>query len=226
MSKKFFFISVAAVLAAVALAGIPTMASANKIGTCVSKVAPETKPPCAAKVKFTPYAEGTPVAVLEKKAGGTTALFELQNEATPANGFTCSALSGQGNLINLGGVGQAVPGQPQALVFEKCKGTGALASCTKPNGTEKLIGEVTNEINSKGETEVTVKSGFVIYCSGIGDLGGVTGKVVGQEVSGKGYETAYTKAKGLTFAAEPSTQSGISEVVEAFAPKDKVYAEP
>ncbi len=226
MSKKFLFTSLTAVLAVVAFAVVPAMASAatREYGTCASKVLPETKPPCAAKYKFTAFKEGEAIPVLNKNVA-LTGKFILQNEAEPANGIECEKLSGQGILINLGGVGHS----ESTLIFEKCKGTGALAFCNagKINGSEKIEGIVSDEVNAAGEDEVTVQGGFNIACEispgSFLDLGGVTGGVTGQEVPGKGYETNFNKAKGEIFAGEPSTQTGTSESPEAFAPKLKTY---
>jgi len=226
MSKKFVFTSLTAVLAVAAFAVMPAMASAatREYGTCTSKVAPETKPPCAAKEKFTPFAEGTAIPDLTK-AVAKTGNFILQNEAEPANGIECEKLSGQGILINLGGVGHS----ESTLIFEKCKGTGALAFCNagKINGSEKIEGIVSDEVNPAGEDEVTVQGGFNIACelapNSFVDLGGVTGHVTGQEVPGLGYETHFNKAKGEVFLSENSTQTGTSESPEAFAPKAKTY---
>jgi hypothetical protein len=227
MHKKFLFTSLTAVLAVAAFAVMPAMASAatREYGTC-AKVGVETKPPCLAKYKFEAFAEGTAIPVLNKNVAGT-GKFILQNEATPANGIECEKLSGQGILINLGGIGHS----ESTLIFEKCKGTGALAFCNtgKINGSEKIEGIVSDEVNAAGEDEVTVQGGFNIACevapNSFLDLGGVTGGVTGQEdpVAGKGYATVFTKAKGEVFAGEASTQTGTSESPEAFAPKLKTY---
>src|SRR5271170_1906858 len=86
MHKKFLFTSLTAVLAVAAFAVMPAMASAatREYGTC-AKAAPETKPPCGAKYKFTPFAEGTAIPVLTKNVTGTGE-FIFQFESTPANG--------------------------------------------------------------------------------------------------------------------------------------------
>jgi len=225
MHKKFLFTSLTAVLAVAAFAVMPAMASAatREYGTC-AKAAPETKPPCGAKYKFTPFAEGTAIPVLTKNVTGTGE-FIFQFESTPANGWECEKLSGQGILINLGGIGHS----ESTLVFEKCKGTGAYAFCNtgKINGSEKIEGLVSDEINAAGEDEVTIRAGFNIACevspNSYLDLGGPTGGLTGQEVPGKGYATNFNKAKGEIFGAEAMTVTGTSESPEAFAPKLKTY---
>src|SRR5450759_711418 len=165
MRKKFFSISVAAVLAVVAFAAIPSMASAHEYGNCLKAEPLAKPPPCIAKKIFTPFVG--PVAITNKKAP-LTGNFELKNETTPANAIVCTKLSGQGTAINLGGIGH----NELNLVFEGCTGVGALAFCQstvsgvvqKINGTGKIIGEVASEQISATETEVTVKSGFNISC--------------------------------------------------------------
>jgi len=232
MRKKFFSMSVAAVLAVVAFAAIPSMASAHEFGNCLKPLATAVPPPCIAKKVFTPFPEGTPVAITNKKAP-LTGEFELKNETTPANAIDCTKLSGQGTAINIAGTGH----NELNLVFEGCKGVGALAFCQsvvsgvaqKINGTGKIIGEVTTEAISATEVEVTVKSGFNISCTGgvpgaTVDLGTTTGKIVGKAVAApKNYETVFTEATGLKFIGKNSTQTGTSETVEAFPPHGKLY---
>ncbi len=225
MHKKFLFTSLAALLALAAFAVMPAMASAatREYGTC-AKAAPETKPPCAAKYKFTPFKEGEAIPVLTKNVA-LTGKFIFQNEAEPVNGWECEKLSGQGIIINLGGVGHS----ESTLIFEKCKGTGAYSFCNrgKINGSEKIEGLVSDEVNAAGEDEVTIRAGFYIACeispNSFLDLGQPTGGLTGQEVPGKGYATNFNKAKGEVFGAEPMTVSGDSESPEAFAPKLKTY---
>jgi hypothetical protein len=225
MHKKFLFTSLTALLAVAAFAVMPAMASAatREYGTC-AKAAPETKPPCAAKDKFTPFAEGSAIPVLTKNVA-QTGKFIVQYEKTPGTGFECEKLSGQGILINLGGVGYS----ESTLIFEKCKGTGALEFCNtgKINGSEKIEGLVSDEVNAAGEDEVTVRAGFNIACEispgSFLDLGGPTGGAKSQEVPGKGYATNFNKAKGWIFAGEPWTLTGTIESPEAFEPKLKTY---
>jgi hypothetical protein len=227
MTRKFIVMSVAPLLAVAAVVVMPAMASAatREYGTC-AKGAPATVPPCAAKDKFTPFKELRAIPVLNKNVA-LTGKFTLQIEKEPANGIECEKLSGQGILINLGGVGHS----ESTLVFEKCKGTGALAFCNagKINGTEKLIGLVSDEVNAAGEDEVTVQGGFTMTCEvGPGasvDLGAMTGGFTGQEVPGKGYETNFNKAKGEVFAGELGTLTGTMESAEAFAPKARTYVD-
>jgi hypothetical protein len=238
MQKKLFSIGVVAMFAAVAVFALAGTASAANFGNCAkAKAGGEgAGSTCGTAHVFEAYAAGEPLSLTTKKASAT-GNFELQNETTPANGIVCTALSGQGIMENTGG--NAVSGT--TLVFEKCKGLGALAFCQAPvagtaqklNGTEKIEGAVSSEAISSTETEVT-PTGFNIACTGgaekagpLGettvDLGEVTGKIVGHTVAAKQNELEFNKAKGEKFAGENSTQTGTSEQAEAYKPTEKIY---
>jgi len=237
MNKKFFSIGVVAMLALVAVFAMTGSASAASFGNCLkAKAGGEgAGSTCGTSHVFEAYKAGEPLSVTTKKAAAT-GNFILQNEATPANGIECTLLNGQGITINTAGNGLSV----QALVFEKCKGLGALAFCQAPvkavaqklNGTEKIIGKTTSEAIAANETEVTPE-GFNIACTGGAekagpqettvDLGEVTGKIKGQTVAAKPYELNFNKAKGEVFAGEASTQTGTSETTESYKPTGKVY---
>jgi hypothetical protein len=231
MNKKLFSISVAVVFAVVAFASMSAMASAAEFGNCNTALA-GNHPPCAANKTFTAFPNVTPIAGTTKKAAAT-GNFELQNEANPANGITCTKLSGQGFFIN----GVASNGfTEQNLVFEGCTGVGALAFCQtvvsgtaqKINGTGKIAGLITAEAINGTEQEIT-PHGFLVTCTsgspgGTVDLGTVTGAIKGQTVPAKPYELNFNKAKGEVFAGEASTQTGTSESAEAYKPTGKIYA--
>lgn len=194
MSKKIL-IGLAPILAAAAFAAMPAMASARTTyGTEAGGV-------------FTAFTEFKHEAVISKKAGA--APFVLENEAKTAD-IECSSFAAAGFVWNVGGVGHS----HFILVFDGCKGSGALAGCEiNPKTNHEIEGTVTDEVLTETTVKVTIESGFNVKCLKEGveeELGNVTGSVTGTQTA-KTAILKFAKATGLTFLGMGATISGEDE---------------
>ena len=227
MAKKFIFMSLAPVLAVAAFAVMPAMASAaTEYGTCPTKVAPATSPPCNATYKLAPFTEGETWSVAGKKVASTAA-FQLVNEEKTA-GLECGGYKTYGFDVNVGGVGTS----RQTLFYSKCKGILGLAGCVPNNGTTTgggpITGEITTKLNGTEEEDVSiVAGGFQTFCVFPGpvqqNLGGVTGLVKGKRLAPpKGQEVEFNETPGLKFAGKNATITGTVETSTVMT-KKKIY---
>jgi hypothetical protein len=206
---KKLMLGLAPLLLVAAFAAMPAMAQAEtkEYGTC-EKGTPETKPPCAAGEKFVPFGEKRVKVMSKNKAGS---VFVLENEAKTAD-IECSKLQDAGFAWNIKKVGH----DHEILVFEECKGSGALKEvCTAANintstGAGIIEGVITSENISETETKITIESGFEIVC-GTTSFGKVTGSATGK-VEKSTNVLKFSKATGLEFNKEKSTITGEDEL--------------
>jgi hypothetical protein len=219
ISMKKLMLSVVPLLAVIAFAAMPAMASAatKEYGTCATGT-PETKPPCKTGEKFTAFKGKTEfTAVTGKKV---SAKFVLEAEGSVA-GIECTSYTSAGKEWNESGVGQS----EETLTFDECKGTGALAGCEVNPTTAKheITGVVTNVVLSETEIEIKVVSGFNVKC-GTTEEGNVTGSAKGTQALSSNVTKFPAKATefNLKFAGLDSSITGEAETVTTTGSK-KVF---
>jgi hypothetical protein len=201
------------VLAVVAFAVAPAAASAaTTYGTCTTGT--HSAPECPTGEKFTAFTEER-VAVVDKKVSTN---FVLENVAGTA-GIECTVFKSAGFDWNAGGFGKS----EEILVFEKCVGTGGLATACPAgviNGNGIIQGTATNEVTNATKVKINITGGFSVKC-GASSFGSVTGEATGLQTA----ETAVLKfaaATGLTFNGAAATITGEAET-ETVETKKKVF---
>lgn len=202
MSRKIYAMLLP-VLAVVAFAAVPAVASASKVyGACGGAGSSVQCPTGQAFTEFTLFGE----SVAAKKMS-TSFVLKAGEES-----ITCTALVGGGAMWNEGS--PTVGHSHIVLRFGKCTAAGAVlgAACTaaKPiNGNETIEGVVTDTVTKEGNpANVTIKieSGFPVECGGT-LIGTVSGTAVGEQAEKKSI-LAFSGASGLSFAGKASTITG------------------
>jgi hypothetical protein len=206
-------------LAVVAFAAMPAMASANtrEYGTCETTTkALQEHPPCGENERhFKAFGAGEKIKVISEKAAGTGKfILEASGEV-----IECESLNDEGTVENVGGIGKS---HFTSLLFDKCKvATGALKGCLLNN----IEGSVEDEVLAGGE-EVAIFNlkGFVVETSskpaGCPDesLGAVTlteGKqLIGKEAPGSNH-LVFSKAPNLKFLGEEAFLTGTDATTRA-----------
>jgi hypothetical protein len=215
--KKLYVLSLP-LLAVVAFAIASATASAvTSYGTCQELAATSTN--CPAGEKFHEFPEFEHIGVDTREVSKA---FVLENEAKTA-GIECTSLEDIGyffNILNAAGTAE-VGHSNEVLLFDSCKGTGALAACEiNPKTNHEIEGTVTNEVVKENEVKITITSGFNVKCkegTEEKEEGGVTGSATGTQTV-KTNVLKFAKATGLTFAMAPATITG---EVEAFTLQGK-----
>jgi hypothetical protein len=211
MSKKIYA-ALLPVLAVVAFAIVPSMASAaTSWGTCQEAATTSTN--CPAGEKFNEFPEFEHIGIDTRMVGEK---FVLENVAKTAD-IECFSLENIGYDFNIGKVGHS----REILVFDSCKGSGLFKECSINSKTNHEIeGDVTNEVVAATEVKITLTTGFNVKCLKGGveeNLGEVTGSVTGKQTE-KTNVLKFAKVAGLKFAGEEATING---EVEAFTLQGK-----
>jgi len=214
MSNKIYAMLLP-VLAIAAFASMSGAAQASTLyGTCVAEKPHAKEVPCKVEEKFVPFTEER-VPVIDKKV---SVKFVLENAGATA-GIECTVFKSVGFFWNAGGFGKS----EEILVFEKCKGTGALATpCPAGviNGNGIIQGVITNEVVTEEKVKINIVRGFPVVC-GASNFGSVTEGTTGVQTK----ETAVLKfaaTGGLKFNGESVTITGEAET-ETIESKLKVF---
>jgi hypothetical protein len=222
MSRKIYAMLLP-VLAVVAFAAVPAVASAvttKEYGTCATGT---TSTQCPSGEAFTPFTEARVGVNGIKKS--TEFVLEIEKEGVGTGvAIKCTVIDFVGKMWNVSKVGHS----HLILVFENCKAVGAEleSACTAANpinGNGIIEGVVTDEVTKEGasaEVTVTVESGFGVTC-GATNFGGVTLSAKGTQAEKKAV-LVFAKAGGLKFAGKPATITGEVEFVTITGSK-KVY---
>jgi hypothetical protein len=216
MIKKLM-LGLVPLLAVVAFAVMPAMASANtrEYGTCEIGTPQGAECPSGEK-KFTAFT--TTVKVLNEKAFGS-GNFILTNIKTKTT-IECETLISSGSMKNVGGVGMST----ETLIFNHCFTLVGALKCRVSSvgaGAGVIVTTVTDEVVVGGEkVKVTLPAGGIalvfsgpppVGCPPAGTvIGNVKGNATGSQAVASG-ELIFTAAPGLELNGEPSTITGSVE---------------